>query len=108
MRDPRCSTFFILYTAWMTAQDKEVRHECVMSGNIPPLERAVLSIEHNDDAIAGSRHTAWTNGTSSTLFDVLGYAAPVSLLSVEVSFASNMCAARRMRIPTSSSFFFLI
>ena len=36
-------------------------------------------------------HSAWANGTSSTLFDVLGRSAPVSLLSAGIIRVEHVC-----------------
>ena len=92
---PEVFDFFILYTAWMTVQDREMRHERMRAGNISPPERAVVEIEHSDDpygeAIARPGHSAWANNTSSTLFDVLGRSAPVSLLSAGIIRVEHVC-----------------
>ena len=52
-------------------------------------------MEHGDDpygeAIASPNHSAWANGTSSTLFDVLGRLAPISLLSAGIIRIEHMC-----------------
>ena len=92
---PEVFDFFILYTAWMTVQDREMRHERMRAGNISPPERAVVAIEHSDDpygeAIARPDHSAWANGTPSTLFDVLGRSAPVSLLSAGIIRVEHVC-----------------
>ena len=92
---PEVFNFFILYTAWMTVQDREIRHERMRAGNISPPERPVVAMEHSDDpygeAIASPNHSAWANGTSSTLFDVLGRSAPISLLSAGIIRIEHMC-----------------
>ena len=92
---PEALDFFILYTAWMTVQDREIRHERMRAGNISPPERPVVAMEHGDDpygeAIASPNHSAWANGTSSTLFDVLRRSAPISLLSAGIIRIEHMC-----------------
>ena len=65
---PEAFDFFILYTAWMTVQDREIRHERMRAGNISPPERPVVAMEHGDgpfgEAIASPNHSAWANGSS--------------------------------------------
>ena len=87
--------FFILYTAWMAVQDREIRHERMQAGETVPPGRPVIAMEHDDDlygeAIASSHHSAWANGTSSTLFDILGRSPPISLLCAGINRIEHMC-----------------
>eukprot|EP00964_Phaeocystis_antarctica_P049875 scaffold28882_cov61-Phaeocystis_antarctica.AAC.1 len=67
---PEAFDFFLLYTAWLTVQDKKIAYELFVTGETPPPRRRALAIEHDDDAygeaIANEEHSAWSNGSSRT------------------------------------------
>ena len=87
--------FFILYTAWMVRQDVAIYGERVARGELPPDLRNVLAIEHEEalwgEALMHGEHEAWRNGTSKSLCEVLGHAAPGSLVLAGVTLIEHVC-----------------
>ena len=55
----------------------------------------VMAVEHEEtkwgEALMASEHSAWRNGTSKTLYDVLGAAAPASLVGVGITRVEHLC-----------------
>ena len=87
--------FFILYTAWLTRQDAAMFHEAAMSGGEPVPMRDVLSIEHEDggwgEALLHGEHAAWRCGYSRRLHEVLGHAAPASMILSGITRTEHVC-----------------
>ena len=87
--------FFIMYTAWMVKQDVAIFNERVARGELPPSLRNVLAIEHDDgewgEALMHADHAAWHNGSSKSLHEVLGHAAPGTLLLAGISLVEHVC-----------------
>ena len=92
---PEAFDFFLLYTAWLEVQDRAIHRERVEEGREPSRRRPVIAVEHEEtkwgEALMASEHSAWTNGTSKTLYDVLGVAAPASLVSVGITRVEHLC-----------------
>ena len=92
---PEAFDFFLLYVAWLTVQDRKIARDLLAVGGTPSPRRQALAIEHGDDAygeaIANEDHSAWSNGTSKTLFSILGRSAPVSLISVGIIRIEHLC-----------------
>ena len=92
---PEAFDFFLLYVAWLTLQDRKIACDLLATGETPPPRRHALAIEHDDDAygeaIANEDHSAWSNGTSRTLFSILGRSAPVSLISAGIIRIEHLC-----------------
>jgi hypothetical protein len=69
--------FFILYTAWMTEQDRAILRERATRGEVLAPLRGVLSVEHEEkewgEALMQGKHAAWLNGSSKSLHDALGH-----------------------------------
>ena len=92
---PEAFDFFLLYVAWLTVQDRKIARDLLATGETPPPRRQALAMEHDDDAygeaIANESHSAWANGTSGTLFSILGRSAPVSLISAGIIRIEHLC-----------------
>ena len=87
--------FFILYTAWMTEQDIAIQRErAERRETVWPL-RGVLEIEHEEqewgEALMHGDHTAWLNGTSKSLHDALGHAAPGAFILAGITLTEHVC-----------------
>ena len=87
--------FFILYTAWMTEQDLAIQRErAERRETVWPL-RGVLEIEHEEqewgEALMHGDHTAWLNGTSKSLHDALGHAAPGTFILAGITLTEHVC-----------------
>ena len=87
--------FFILYTAWMTEQDIAIQRErAERRETVWPL-RSVLEIEHEEqewgEALMHGDHTAWLNGTSKSLHDALGHAAPGVFILAGITLTEHVC-----------------
>ena len=92
--------FFILYTAWLTRQDGDIYQERAARGEKPAPLRDVLTIEHVQDewgeALLHNDHAAWANGESKTLQEVLGRAAPASLVLAGITRVEHVCKPSAM------------
>jgi ribonuclease HI len=92
---PEAFDFFLLYTAWLEVQDRAIHKERVEEGREPSRRRPVMAVEHEErkwgEALMASEHSAWRNGTSKTLYDVLGVAAPASLVGVGITRVEHLC-----------------
>ena len=92
--------FFILYTAWMTRQDVAMQRERAVRGEAATPMRNVLSIEHEEteggEALmhGDQSHTTQhgtNNGSSKSLHDALGHAAPGAFILAGITLTEHVC-----------------
>ena len=92
---PEAFDFYILYYAWIVAEDVRIRQELCNVGKVPPLKRSAMALEHEEDewgeALTDGAHSAWVNGESETLCALLGHAAPHSLTSKGIIRMEHLC-----------------
>ena len=87
--------FFILYTAWMTEQDRAIHRERATRGEVLAPLRGVLAVEHEEkawgEALMHGKHAAWLNGSSKSLHDALGHAAPGTFILAGITLTEHLC-----------------
>ena len=87
--------FFILYTAWMSKQDIAIQRERAEQREAVYPLRSVLEVEHNEtewgEALMHGDHTAWLSGSSKSLHDALGHAAPGVFILAGITQTEHVC-----------------